>query len=147
MPYRSNVNSRDKAGASAAVAAIHLALLFAFLNLAGKMPEQAAQSALRLFDLSKPPEPPPPPPQRVVSRLEQKAGGSSPKNIRSQATPVVAPKPIVLLPPVQHITASATRTNRRRCIRSYGLPPTATAANAPMPTPIAIPVSSVRRVS
>ena len=34
--------------------------------------------------------------------------GSAPKNIRSQATPVVAPKPKIVTPPVQKIAASET---------------------------------------
>jgi protein TonB len=92
------------------VIAIHAALLFALLHLSGKIDLTDPQSALQLFDLRNPPPvpPPPPPPQARQQRAKQKEGGSAPKNIRSQATPVVAPKPKIVTPPVQQIAASAT---------------------------------------
>ena len=95
MAYRSDVNARDKSGAIAAVIAIHAALLFAFLNLSGKLNLPGPQDALRIVDFSIPP-PPPPPPQRQQpqqAKPKEQEGGSAPKNIRSQATPVIAPKP------------------------------------------------------
>jgi len=91
VAYRSDVNARDKSGAIAAVIAIHAALLFAFLNLSGKLNLPGPQDALRIVDFSIPP-PPPPPPQRQQpqqAKPKQKEGGSAPKNIRSQATPVI----------------------------------------------------------
>lgn len=108
--YRSDLNKRDKGGAIAAVAAIHAALLFAFLNISGKLPLAGEESVLRLFDLNqaKPPPSPPPPRQRQQPRPKEKEGGSSPKNIKSEATPVVAPKPKIVSPPVQKIAASET---------------------------------------
>ena len=44
--YRSDLNSRDKGGAIAAVIAIHAALLFAFLHLSGRMNLGDPQSAV-----------------------------------------------------------------------------------------------------
>ena len=110
MAYRSDVNARDKSGAIAAVIAIHAALLFAFLNLSGKLNLPGPQDALRIVDFSIPP-PPPPPPQRQQpqqAKPKEKEGGSAPRNIRSQATPVIAPKPRIETPQVQKIVASAT---------------------------------------
>ena len=62
MAYRSNLETRDKGGAITAVIAIHAALLFAFLNLSGKMDLPVAETVTRVFDLKRPPPPPPPPP-------------------------------------------------------------------------------------
>ncbi|MEP6983052.1 MAG: energy transducer TonB [Sphingomicrobium sp.] len=111
MAYRTDVNARDKGGAIVAVVAVHAALLLALLNLSGTSDLADPQSALRIIDLSNPPPPPPPPPppqQRQQLRPKDKEGGSAPKNIRSQATPVVAPKPRIETPPVQKIAASET---------------------------------------
>jgi len=96
--YRSDLNNRDKSGAIALVAAIHAALLFAFLHMSGKIDLADPQSALKMFDVNAPEPPPPPPPppqqQREQQKPKEKEGGS-PANVRSQATPVVAPKPQV----------------------------------------------------
>ena len=110
MAYRTDVNARDKGGAIIAVLAVHAALLLALLNLSGTIDLAEPQSALRLIDLSNPPPPPPPPPppQRQQPRPKDREGGSAPKNIRSEATPVVAPKPRIETPPVQKIAASET---------------------------------------
>ena len=106
MAYRTDVNARDKSGAIAAVIAVHAVLLFALLNLSGTIDLKDTQGALSVIDLANPPPPPPPPPQRP--RPNPKEGGSAPKNIKSKATPVVAPKPKIETPPVQKIAASET---------------------------------------
>ena len=111
MAYRSQVKARERAGAIAVVAAIHAALLIAVLNLAGRDELPPPQSALKIFNLAKPPSPPPlppPPEQRRHARPKLKEGSSAPRNIKSQATPVVAPRPQIRTPPVQPIVASAT---------------------------------------
>jgi len=107
--YRSDLSSRDKSGAIAAVIAIHAGLLFALLNLSGTIDLADRQSVLRVFNLANPPPPPPPPPLlKQRPRPKQKAGGSAPRNIKSEATPVVAPKPRIVTPPVQPIVAAET---------------------------------------
>lgn len=108
MAYRTDVNARDKGGAIIAVLAVHAALLVALLNLSGTIDVRDAQSALSVIDLVNPPPPPPPPPQRQQPKPKEKEGGSAPKNVRSQATPVVAPKPRIETPSVQKIVASNT---------------------------------------
>lgn len=99
MTYRTEVNQRDRAGAIGAVAAIHGAILFALLHLSGQIDLADPQSALKIIDLidiAKPKPPPPPPaPQRSAQKPKEKEGGSAPKNVKSEATPVVAPKPRV----------------------------------------------------
>jgi len=107
MAYRTDIGTRDRGGAIAAVIAIHAVLLFALLHLSGKIDLSDPQSALRTIDLRLLP-PPPPSVQHSQARPKEKEGGSAPKNIRSQATPVAAPKPKVVTRRVQPIVASET---------------------------------------
>ena len=109
MAYRTDVNARDKTGAIAGVIAVHAALLFALLNLSGTVDLADPQSALKIINLANPPPPPPLVPlQQPRPKPKQKEGASAPANVRSQATPVVAPKPRIVTPPVQKIPASET---------------------------------------
>jgi len=65
------------------------------------------QSVLRVFDVNAVPPPPPASPQQKPQiKPKEKEGGSAPKNIKSEATPVAAPKP--KLPPVPTITTAQT---------------------------------------
>ena len=104
--YRSDLNSRDKGGAVAAVIAIHAALLFVWYSSGmGNVLNDPDIRITQLIDVSLKP-PPPPPQQRQQPKPKEKEGGSAPKNIRSQATPVVAPKPKIEMPPVNQIAAT-----------------------------------------
>ena len=111
----SNLRTRDKGGAIAAVIAIHAALLFAFLHLSGKIELADPQSALQIIDST------------CSSRLRlrrlhrkqqarpkpKREGGSAPKNIKSEATAVVRrPKPIVAA--AIPIRSAASETPRQR---------------------------------
>ena len=100
--YRSNLGTKDKGGALIAVVAIHALLLLALLHLSGTLGTPDTQAVLRVFDLAEPPAPPPPPPPQQQPAPKPKApqGGSAPANIKSQATPVVAPKPVPKPTPV-----------------------------------------------
>jgi protein TonB len=104
--YRSNLNNRDKGSAIAGVIAIHAALLFALLHMSGKMNLANPQSVLSVFDVRD--VPPPPPQQKQQPRPKAKEGGSAPKNIKSEATAVAAPKPKIETPPVNQIAAAET---------------------------------------
>jgi protein TonB len=109
--YRPELDNRDKGGAMAAVIAVHAGLLFALLNISGRIDLADPQSAMRIFDVNEVPPPPPPPPplQRVdPAKPKEKEGGSAPKNIKSEATPIVAPKPRIVIPPLPQIAASET---------------------------------------
>jgi protein TonB len=110
VAYRSDISPRARGGAIAAVVAVHAALLLAFLNMAGKIEIGDTQSVLRVFNLNNtlPPPPPPPARQRQRTKPKEKEGGSSPKNIKSEATPVVVPKPRIETPPVQKIAVTET---------------------------------------
>jgi protein TonB len=106
--YRTDLTGRDKSGAIAAVLAIHAGLLFALLHISGRIDLADPQSVLQVIDLAPepPPPPPPPPPAQQTPKPKETEGGSSPKNIKSEATPVVAPKPKVETPPVNPIAAA-----------------------------------------
>lgn len=111
--YRTDLNNRDKGGAMAAVIAIHAGLAFAFLHISGTVDLADPQRALEVFDLTEiePPPPPPPPPiekQAEKQKPKAKEGASSPKNIKSEATPVVAPRPAIELPAPPTIAVSET---------------------------------------
>ena len=129
MAYRTDVSTRDRGGAIAAVIAVHAVLVLVFLHLNGNMDETGADSVLRVFNLSQPPPPPPTPPppprQQAQQKPKEKEGGSAPPNIKSQATPVKAPKPKVVVPPVPQIAASPTPRQ--------GTAPTQGASAAPGP--------------
>jgi protein TonB len=97
--YRSDLKPSDRAGTIALVALIHLGLAYAFLNVSGTMRTIERQIIPRLIDVDL--EPPPPPIVEVPLEKEkpkEKEGAASPKNIKSEATPVAAPKPRIALP-------------------------------------------------
>ena len=107
MAYRTDLDPGTRSRAIIAVVAVHAALLFALLHMSEKIDLGDPQSVLKVFDVtSAPPPPPPPPPQPVQRRPKQ--GAAAPRNIKSQATPVVAPKPRIQVPPVPVIAATET---------------------------------------
>ena len=107
MAYRTDLDAKDKGGAIAAVAAIHAGLLFVLLHMSGRIDLSDPQATLRVFDITAPKPPPPPPaPQQQQPKPKEKEGGSAPKNVKSESTPVVAPKPRIETPPIQPIAAS-----------------------------------------
>jgi periplasmic protein TonB len=110
VAYRTDISTRDRSGAIAAVIGIHLLLLFMLLHLNGGADLTSAGSVLKVLSLSSPPPspPPPPPPQKTQPRPKEKEGGSAPPNIMSEATPVEAPKPQIVIPPLPQIAASET---------------------------------------
>ncbi|MFL6752367.1 MAG: energy transducer TonB [Sphingomicrobium sp.] len=124
--YRSNLEAKDRGGAIAAALAVNAALLLAFLHMSGRIDLANPQSAIRVFDINEIPPPPPvqqpPPPQQQRERQKPKEQqGGSPANIRSQATPVVAPKPRVELQRPNPIAVTETP--------NQGAAPTQGAAN------------------
>jgi protein TonB len=107
VAYRADIDNRDRGGALLAVLAVHAALLFVLLHLSGRMDLPGAQSVIRVFDLAQPPPPPPPPQQKQQPKPSERQGGSAP-NLQSRASPIKAPKPKVIVPPLPQITASET---------------------------------------
>ena len=118
--YRPTPSFRDRAGPLAAVVLIHVGIGYGLLHLTGVDVELARQADLAIFDISAappppplPPPPPPPPPPVERNEPERKKpkrdeGAASPRNIESQATPVVAPKPRMIVPTPSPIVAATT---------------------------------------
>jgi protein TonB len=100
--YRTDLHTRDKGGAIAAVIAVHAALLVMLLNLSGRMDIPHPQDVLRVFDVNEvpPPAAPPVPPPKTQQpqKPKESEGAASPKNIKSTATDIVAPKPEFSMP-------------------------------------------------
>jgi protein TonB len=122
--YRSDLSPKDKSGAIVAAAAVNAALLLAFLHMSGRIDLAEPQSALQVFDLDRP-QPPPPPTEQQQPKPKEKEGASAPKNIKSEATPVVAPKPRIETPTPQKIVAAE--------IPRQGSAPTQGASTVPGP--------------
>lgn len=109
LPYRSDIDARDRGSAMAAVIAIHAALLFMLLHLSARTDLTVPQSVTRIIPINLAPPPLPPPPPKLEhsrARAKQREGGSAPKNIKSEATPIVAPKPRIVTPVLQPIAAA-----------------------------------------
>jgi protein TonB len=117
--YRPVPTFRERAGPLAAVVLVHAAIGYALLNLSGAGRELAERADLAVFDVILPvppvePPPPPPPPAAVAEqRRQEKAkpkdeGAAAPENIRSEASPVVAPKPRIELPAPSPVVAAVT---------------------------------------
>lgn len=90
--------ARDRAGALAAAGAIHVGLIYLLLTGLGINVSTKIDEAMQLIEVG----PPPPPPivktipsPKPVRRPE---GGAAPPNLRSVATPIVVPPPVVRLP-------------------------------------------------
>lgn len=92
-----------------AVVLVHVALAFALLNLSGAVRPPGPDDLTQLIDITA--EPPPPPIVEIepeTAKPKKKEGAASARNIESQATPVVAPKPVIVVPTPQPIVASPT---------------------------------------
>jgi len=99
--YQPKPSPRDRAATIALVLAIHAGLAFALINLSGPVRNALPEEVVEIFDVTEPPPPPPvveqiPEPQQEQPKREE--GAASAKNVESQATPVVAPKPPIALP-------------------------------------------------
>ena len=112
---------RDRVGSALGSVLVQAGLACLFLWGMGSDARRAMVEPLRVFNLLPPPPAPerpvPRPPPRVVSDTDNRRftpreeGGSSPPNIRSQATPVVAPTPVIPLPVTPPITAAPKPAN------------------------------------
>ena len=117
--YQPQLTARDRAATIAMVVALHVGLVFALINLSPPLREQLPQEVVEIFDVTEPP----PPEEVVVEEIqapqedapEEEEGAASAENIRSQATPVVAPKPPIQLPvpPPMPVTQTPRKGNER----------------------------------
>lgn len=101
--YEPRPSTRDRVATLSAVLLIHVTLAAVLINISPDAREQLPQEVIEIFDVT---ERPPPPEEVVVEQLpapqddapREEEGAASAENIRSRATPVVAPKPPIQLP-------------------------------------------------
>jgi len=106
----------DRVGSALAALLVQAAFACLFLWGMGSDARQAIVEPLKIFHILQPsPEPEPVvsrPPPRAPSETENKRftpreeGGSSPPNLRSQASPLVAPTPVVQMPVRQPVVVA-----------------------------------------
>ena len=103
------VPNRERIAAAVFTVMVEALLLYALLVGLRVVPYVPVEDAMKVINVAVPPpprpEPPPPRPAEVKQRTKEKEGAASPKNIRSKATPVVAPKPVIP-PPRRPIEAT-----------------------------------------
>lgn len=103
--YRGTAEAQDKAKAMAGVLLVHAGL--AAVILSGLNVHSVARTIehLQTFDISEspPPQPPPPPPAQRAERARDEAGAPAKK---AEATPVVAPRPKLVVPAKTPIVAA-----------------------------------------
>lgn len=109
--YAADLSNRDRAGPITGVVLVHVALGAMLLGLSGHLAPSAVQQTIKLFDVREapPPQPPPPPPPPKKARAKPepvKASGGSAPNKKSEATPIVAPKPKIEVPTPNPVIAS-----------------------------------------
>lgn len=101
--YEPRLGRRDRFATFGMVALIHVTLAFVLINISPEARRQLPEDVVEMFDVT---EPPPPEEEVVVEQIpapqddapKEEEGAASPENIRSQATPIVAPKPPIALP-------------------------------------------------
>ncbi len=105
--YEQRPSTRDRIATFSAVLLIHVTLAAVLINISPEAREQLPQEVIEILDVT---ERPPPPEEEVVQlqpEPEQDApreeeGAASAENIRSQATPVAAPRPPIRSAPTSH---------------------------------------------
>jgi protein TonB len=110
--YEPRPSTRDRLTTFAAVVLIHVTLAAVLINISPDARRQLPQDVIEIFDVTEAP----PPEEVTVEPIsapkddapKEAEGAASPKNIKSQATPVVAPKPPIQLPIPQPMPATQT---------------------------------------
>lgn len=103
MAYHPSDNP-DRVKAVAGVLAVHAALGAAILSGLNVQTVATTIDRLRTFDITEIPPPPPPPPPRQAERAREEEGAAGKK---AEPTPVVAPKPKIVVPAKPPIVAAA----------------------------------------
>lgn len=105
----SPLTSRDRAGAFGAVVFVHL-LIFLALIASGRVTLGGALEPppIRLVDVALPAAPPPRTRHEPRPAAAPPAAEASAPNLRSQATPIAAPRPVIVLAALTPVVVSAT---------------------------------------
>ena len=103
-PPGGRARRRERLGASAGVAALHLLLAWALIAGFTVRFALPSRSDLKLFDVVEPPPPPEEAPQPARVAADTPEGAAAPPNLKARPTPVVAPPP--RLPTVNPLPAA-----------------------------------------
>ena len=107
--YREQIDWKERAGTVAIVIGLHVAVAAVAMTAKTVVQGPAERENIEIFDVA---IEPPPPIIEDIPEVEQTApreeGAASDKNIESDATPVVAPDPVVVTPTPNPIVASPT---------------------------------------
>lgn len=98
MTVRNSLPDRDRGTALAVTIGLHILLGYALIVGLGVDVPRAVQQGLATFDVVPPPPPPPPAPVPQQVRQGRPEGRAAPPNLRSKATEIVAPPPVVPVP-------------------------------------------------
>lgn len=106
--YGAHTNPRDRLFSAASAGILCAVIGYALILGLGVSLPTAIPDALTTFAVG--PKPPPPPPEKIVphpAKSHRPEGAASPANLRSKATEVVVPKPIVppIVPPPAVVAA------------------------------------------
>ena len=103
MPYRAEPTRPDKAKAIGAIVVVYSAIIGAALMMPSDAPLRLGeQPPTELIDIQPLPEPEPPPPEDP-GKAEEEEGAAGKK---AESTPVVAPKPRIVVPAKPPVTAA-----------------------------------------
>jgi protein TonB len=91
----------QRLGSATAVAALHSALAYLLLAGFGVTVPTAPERVIKIFDVALPPPPPAPEekPVEAAAKHSAREGAAAPANLKSSASPVVAPPPRLPLDP------------------------------------------------
>lgn len=107
--YREQIDWKERAGTVAIVIGLHVAVAAAAMTARTVVTGPAERSTIEIFDVA---IEPPPPLIEDIPEVERTApreeGAASEENIESDATPVVAPDPVIVTPTPNPIVASPT---------------------------------------
>lgn len=98
--YSADLSPRDRTGPAIAVILVHIGLGAMLLGMSGNIAPVLVDSALKVIDLRQPHPPPPPPvkPKPTVKSASAKAKAAAPPAKKAEATPIVVPKPKIVIP-------------------------------------------------
>ncbi|VAW02714.1 hypothetical protein MNBD_ALPHA04-2186 [hydrothermal vent metagenome] len=104
MAYGEQQSRYDRLKSIAAVTLIHAGIGYGLVSGMGVDIALSTGDSLNVINIMPPsPEPEPAP---VQAKAETEQGAASPKNLKSKATPVVAPKPKVIVPKINPVIAA-----------------------------------------
>ena len=102
--------NHDRLKAGIGVAVFHALLGYAFITGLGFEVARTVSDSLKVFNVDQPLPPPPIEEPRPAEATSEEEGAAAPPNIRSQATPVVAPPPKIRLDVPPPVTAAPLPT-------------------------------------